>query len=151
MVEYDRRVRIGIAREALLLGSLVWVAWFAAVLYLFVFYINDGFETLPFYFWMIIGPVIVVQNLFLPYAERRTGVIMQEPGAIRTARDNRLFSVFVFLAWAIAGLAIAVTNLIIDPLYFTFAGLAAYYLAGSGYNRRLNWGPMAKGKCVRSD
>jgi hypothetical protein len=150
-VEYDRRVRIGIAREALLLGALVYLVWIAVVLYLRVYYIHEGMETLPFYTWMLAGPVIVVLNLFLPYAERRTGVIMQEPGAIRTARDNRLLSVLVFMAWAFVGLAISASNLIIDPTIFFIAGLTVYYLAGSLYNRRLNWGPMAKGKGVRSE
>jgi hypothetical protein len=150
MGEYQRKVRIGIAREAAMLGSLAGVVWFAAVLYLEIFLVPAQVRSeaalQPLFYWIMIGPLIVLLNLFLPYAERRTGVKMQEPGAIRTAYDNLRFSFLMFLVWVTMGVLVLLSNTIIDPTYFAIIGLAAYYLAGSAYNRSWSWGPMAKGR-----
>lgn len=153
MQDYGRNVRSGIAREALILGLLVWAIGLASVLCLSAWLLPGEVrgEALahPFYYWSMMGLFIVAINLFMPYAERRTGVKMQGPGDIRTAGDNLLFSFYAYIAWALVGLAIMLSGLAVDPTVFFIMGLTAYYLAGSAYNRRVNWGPMAKGNAFR--
>jgi len=152
-VEYDRRVRIGIARLAILLGGCLWALYAVLVIYLSYWWVPDDVRNMPMMEpliqWLWAGPGFFFINASMVVAEHRTNVAMSDPGDLRTAKGNMWISLIVFLAWSAVGAAFYLAEIAVDQLLFVLAGIIAYYLISVVYNRSWNWGPIPGGRTHR--